>query len=188
VCHRCERGDDFAVSGFVTDLEEEVAVELQDVDPDVLEVSERGVSGSEVVKRDPDTEGRQRRDRVIGADQRVLGDFQAQPSSRDPVAFQDRRDVFTETRIPESDAGDVDRQRELLVAAAGARLGRELPACLLEHEGVDLCGQPEPVGGWDEFRGEHHSVFGVSSTNERLDTAEGSVFETEEGLIEHEQL
>jgi len=56
--HRDRGGDDLLVTMAPGDVLDEAAVDFQRVDAELLQVTERGITGPEVIERDTDPRGR----------------------------------------------------------------------------------------------------------------------------------
>src|SRR5688572_31877886 len=61
-----DRTHHLTVDGIVQDLAHEAAVDLEEVDGEVLEIAERGKAGAEIVEREAAAELAQRLDEAVG--------------------------------------------------------------------------------------------------------------------------
>ena len=155
------------------DVAHERAVDLQQVDRELLEVRERRVAGAEVVDGEPHAEVAQapqpdrRRGRVLH--ERALGDLEDQALRLEPAAVEQRLD-------PVGQAGSSSWRGATFTlidgaAAAPTRVdpARGLLARGLEHVLADLVDEAGLLRERDERERAERPALGVLPANERFD-------------------
>jgi hypothetical protein len=103
-------------------------------------------------------------------------------------AIQCSRDALDETAVAQLASRDVDRDHEVVGDLSGGGPRSQLPAGLIEHEGVDRGDQTALLGERDEVRGRDHTALRMKPANQRLGAAQRAVVQAEQRLVEHEQL
>ena len=121
-----------AIDGVVQDLAHEAAVDLEEVDREVLEITERGQAGAEVVEREAAAELAQRLDEAVRlAEARYrcgLGDLEADLGSVQAASVELVDDEGQELVIAQALAGEIDRAAQQVLPLVG--LGFSLPCWL----------------------------------------------------------
>ncbi len=133
-----DRLDDRRVGRMLAHRANELAVNLQGVGRQILQILERGVTRTEVVERDLAAhimDARNEPLRVLQIVQRnALGDFEAQVTDDGTVARKQREDVFHELLVVERAAAQVDAHK--------TRLRQSMPVRL---DPFEYCGEHPPV-------------------------------------------
>src|SRR4029077_15367905 len=166
-----DRADHLAVDRVAQDLAHEAAVDLEVIDREVLEVTERGEPGAEVIERELAAELLQRLDEAVrlreACDRRGLGDLEADLGRIEPALVELIDDERQELVITEALAGEIDRALQQLLALI--RLGDQPAKRVLDHPAVDRRGDAVALGGGDEII--------------RRDDAPGLVLEAQQQLV-----
>jgi hypothetical protein len=93
---------------------DEAAIDLDFIEWKALQVAQRRIAGSEIVQRNPDSNGpklvQNRKRRIVIADQDRLGDFKFQPARRKPRGRQRRDDLQRQRTASELDRRHVHRE------------------------------------------------------------------------------
>src|SRR5581483_4376070 len=114
-----DRADHLAVDRIAQDLAHEAAVDLQEIDREVLQVAERGEPPAEVIERELAPQLLQRLDEAVRlrerGDRGGLGDLEADLRGIEAAFVELIDDEGQELVVPEALPGKIDRaQRELL--------------------------------------------------------------------------
>ncbi len=121
------------------------------------------------------------------ADERSLGQFQAEPLHWDAVAVDHLGDVGGELGVRQLGTRHVDGHGEVgRPIVAGRPLG-ELAAGLIQDERVNLADQPVLFGEGDEVVGWNNPALGVAPAHQCLDAHQRLVVQREKRLVEEEQ-
>mmetsp|Transcript_59389 Transcript_59389/g.140279 ORF Transcript_59389/g.140279 Transcript_59389/m.140279 type:complete len:1259 (-) Transcript_59389:615-4391(-) len=158
------------VQRIVQHIADELAVDLQQVDPQVLQIAEGRRTGAEIVQRHPDTEAPHLVDEVGSVrhmgHRRGLGDLEAQPGAdldagppqqldqpalKSPVAHRLARQVDAEQRQPGGTAGRTD---------PGERAA--------QHPFVDAADQVEALRRRQEGAGRNQPALGIAHAQQHL--------------------
>src|SRR5690242_16019489 len=118
-----DRTHHLAVDGVVQDLAHERAVDLEEIDGEVLEVTERAQARAEVVEREAAAELAQRLDEAIGLREARhgggLGDLEADLARIDAALLELLDDERQELVVAQALARKVDRAHRELLALVG---------------------------------------------------------------------
>src|ERR1043165_3890768 len=164
-------GDHGAVDGIVGDVAHELAVDLEEVHRQVLEVAERAHARAEIVQREAATQRAQGVYEADGVrevvDRRGLGDLEAQHLRRDVRGGDLVPHEAQEVLVAERGAGAIDGDDAPGVGWQRARADQA--AHRAHHEPVDAPGhQVVALGSLDERARGHQGVVAIVHAQERL--------------------
>src|SRR4051812_6412485 len=142
--------DDRRVGGIVLEPANEAAVDLYDVDRELLEMRERGEAGAEIVERDRDpllVQHAQRALDIFGAaaDEHALGHFELEAGRRNARLGEPLEQALGEVAAAELGGGGVDRDMakgDALIAPASDVVDHRL-----DHPVADQGGNAEILEG-----------------------------------------
>ena len=163
----------------------EAAVDLDQVEPDMFEVSDRGKAGAEIVQRHADAERLQFGDgpsrHLQVPQQRGFGDFDDQAIEWEAVAFAGGGDHGAQMR-PDLARGDVERQREVRrpLRRLGERAGEEMVGEMRR----DAC----PVRDCEQLVRRHVAQVRVLPAHQRLVGDDLAAAGADDGLEMHVEL
>src|SRR5262245_11421453 len=148
-----DRAHHLAVDRVVQDALDEAAVDLQEVDREVLEVAERRKARAKVVERELAAQFLERLDEAAGlrevGDRRRLRDLEAYPVAVDAAPVELLDHVRQELVVAEALAGEVDRAHRQAPALVG--FGHEPAERAVDHPTVDGGRDAVALGGGDEL-------------------------------------
>ena len=184
--HRDDRAQDVAVALVLGDAVDELAVDLDRLDREALDVVERRVAGAEVVEHQPHAEALEvlqhggRRGRLLHQD--ALGQLEPQALRRHAGLAQDAGELVGQRGLGELAAGEVDGQAGEVDRGVGGP-ARELAAGLAQHPAPERDDQPALLGDGDERAREHDALARVAPAHERLDGDDAALVEVDERLV-----
>ena len=180
-------------SGAAEDVAHERAVDLEQVDRELLEVGERRVAGPEVVDGEPDAEVAQppepdgRRRRVLH--QRAFGDLEDQALRLEAAPVEER------LRPGRGDATSRSWRGATLTLTAGVARCRPCRSsrAASSHAVSSTCWpissmRPGLLGERDERQRAERSALGVLPANERFQRRDAARLQLEDRLVVHDQL
>ena len=165
---------------------DELAVDLDRLDREALDVVQRRVAGAEVVEHQPHAEALEvlqhggRRGALLHQD--ALGQLEPQALGRHAGLAQDGGELVGQRGLRELAAGEVDGQAGKVDRGVGGP-ARELAAGLAQHPAPERDDQPALLGDGDERAGEHDALARVAPAHERLDPDDPALVEVDERLV-----
>ena len=156
---------------MVVDVDDEIAIDLEDVGRQFLQVRERSVAGAEIVQRDLDAEIAHLVDEAAGVVEVVqghaFGDFHAQPAGDVDVTPQDVDRILDEALVVERGARQVHAD-ELGVRQAGEVLLDPAQGGG-QHPAVDHAGAPTFFGRRDDGAGRRHAAVALAHAQQHFE-------------------
>src|SRR5664280_931476 len=168
---------------------DERAVDLELGDWQCAELREAGVSGTEIVDGEPDSEAAQSGEQVQGAprfsDDGRFGDLQYQPRRGYAVLVQSCPDLVKQVLVQQVAAGDVDRNRH---RPPDVDPESSLSECGVEDVVGERSDQTSALGQWDEVIRWQQPTLGMLPPDQRLHTGDLTGRQADLGLIMQNQL
>src|SRR5580658_3622167 len=165
-----DRAHHLPIDRVAQDLAHEAAVDLQIVDREVLEVTERGQAGAEVIERKLAAELLERLDEAVrlreARHRRGLGDLEADLGRVQPAAMELVDDERQELVVAQALPGQVDGALEQVLALVG--LGNQPAEGILDHPPVDRRGDAVALGRGDEVVRRHDAPALVLHAQQQL--------------------
>ena len=171
--HADDRLDDRRPLLLDAERVDELAVDLERVEREAVEVGERGVAGAEVVEDEPHAELAERLQGRLGVgrllDQDALGDLQPQVDGVEAGAGEDFGDRGGEVAVGDLAGGEVDRDVEGPLVGPLLVPGEDLAAGRLLDPAADRLDQAAFLGDRDELAGVELAALGVVPADQRLE-------------------
>ena len=170
-------------------VDDEAAIELDDVDRERSQMLQRRVPGTEIVEGDAHTMRPQlaQRDgrRFDVADHRRLGQLEDQPRRVEAGAVERMLHVVDETWVTQLDRRHVDRDLQ----SVGPRIELDgATACLHQHPTTDRDDQFGLFRQWDELHRLDSTAARVLPTQQRFDTDRPTGVDLDDRLVVQDEL
>ena len=172
---------------------DERLVDLEDVDREALQVSERRVAGAEIVDRETNAERLERvqplENRRALLHEHTLGDLEHEMARIEPAVAERAPHIVHHVLALQLVSRDVDRERERLSRRALSACQPDgLPARLAHHPAAERNDQPRLLGQRNERERREHPARGMIPAHERLDAGDLARLQQDDRLIEQREL
>src|SRR5215831_19024295 len=165
----------------------EGAVDLQDVDRETVQVRKRGVTGAEVIDRQPHAE---RLDAMKALEVGIgvvhggaFGQLDHQVVGLEPGFVECPLDILHQLAVLQMTAGDVDRQAQLRTACHHRAPGAEIAAGLMQYPASELGDLAALLQHLDEARRHQHARLRMTPAHQRLDAEQRARAEVDDRLV-----